>query len=105
MKYISIGPVCNVRYQINKHTKPLKTLFFDWIGTDMDSVIKVLKCNIDDVLTLDNIIIDANDPIRDNHSKILIKSLPRCVSVHDIKINFNDQDVYNQYYQMARKII
>lgn len=36
--FIYIGPACNLKTQINKIKSP-HTLFFDWLMTDMGSVI------------------------------------------------------------------
>ena len=50
MVFISIGTACNVKNQIDKHTGKKETLFFDWLMTDMNSVISILKCNnIDEI--------------------------------------------------------
>ena len=49
--FISIGYVCNVKYQIDKYRDKKETLFFDYLMTHMDSVISILSCkNIDDIL-------------------------------------------------------
>ena len=95
MVYISIGSACNVKYQIDKHKHKLETLFFDWLMTSMNSVIEILSCNdIYSILYFDNIIRDINYPYHSNNSQIIIKSLNRCVSIHDISRNFTDKDIF-----------
>lgn len=101
MQFISIGRGCNVKYQINRHCKNSETLFFDWLGTDMDTVISVLQCkNINDILTYDNII---RDPKTNLGSRVLIKSLPYCVSIHDFKLDFSDKEIYNFLNKYKRR--
>jgi hypothetical protein len=84
--YISIGNACNMKYQINKFKKKKETLFFDWLMTDMNSVNMILNpdTNINNLLNIDNLIIK---PYYNNKSQIIVKSLSRCVSIHDVKIN------------------
>jgi hypothetical protein len=87
--FISIGPTCNVKYQINKYKGKKETLFFDWLLTDMESVNSIFSCHdIDNILFVDNMMIDDT-----NISKISIKSLSQCVSLHDVGINI--YDMYN----------
>jgi len=94
MKYISIGSGCCVKYNINKYRGESETLFFDWLMTSMDSVIDVLSCdNIKDILYFENIIKDIDNPTHIQNSRIVIKSLRFCVSVHDIPINYSDSDI------------
>jgi hypothetical protein len=103
MEYISIGGKCNVKYQIKKHTRHRETLFFDWLGTDMDTVILVLQCkNINEILTYDNIIKDPK-PGLDSSLRISIKSLPYCVSIHDFKLDFSDKEINNFLHKYKRR--
>jgi hypothetical protein len=94
MVYISIGTACNVKYQINKHKHKLETLFFDWLITSMTSVIEILSCDdIDKILYFDNITRDKNNPFHTDNSRMIIKSLNCCASIHDIKREFTDNDI------------
>jgi len=64
--------------------------------TDMDSVISILKCNnIDDILHFDNILKDKEPTFNKKNTKIHIKSLSHCISIHDISINTCDKDIYD----------
>ncbi len=104
MQFISIGGKCNVKHQINKHIKEVETLFFDWLGTDMDTVIAVLQCNnINNILTYDNIIQDPNSNPNSSGLRILIKSLPYCVSVHDFKRDFSNKEINNFLHKYKRR--
>ena len=56
----------------------------------MDSVIEVLSGDINQILTVDTVVQDTSNPIFNNKSRILITSLDSCVSVHDVKVDFNE---------------
>jgi len=112
MRVISIGKACNVKYQIDKHIGKRETLFFDWLMTDIASVIKLLKCeSINDILNIDSIKVDPVTPIIDFNSRILITSLPNCISIHDIPINLSNKDIivfidkYKRRYERLINII
>ncbi len=95
MRFISIGERCNVTYQIRKYSKNHETLFFDWLGTDMDSVIKILQCkNISDFLYHDNIMNQSNN----GKPRIIMKTLPKCVFIHDLSYNYNENEL-NQFIE------
>ena len=104
MVYISIGVACSVKYQIDKHKHKIETLFFDRLITSMKSVIEILSCDdINKILYFDNIIRDAN-----NNSRVIIKSLDHCVSIHDLKINFTNNDILefiDKYKRRFNRII
>lgn len=110
MVYISIGSACNVKYQINKHKHIHKseTLFFDWLMTSMISVIEILSCdNIDNILFFDNIIIDSSKT-KNANTRVIIKSLNHCVSIHDIINDFSDEAILNfidKYKRRFERII
>ena len=94
MRVISIGTACNVKHQIDEHFGKLKTLFFDWLMVDIMSVIDLLKCkSIEDILNIDTVKIDPVTPIVQNNSRVLITSLPCCISIHDVPINPTDNDI------------
>lgn len=104
MKYISIGNACPVKYNIDKYRGKSETLFFDWLMTSMNSIIDILGCdNIDNILYFDNIIRDINNPYKDENSRIIIKSLDFCVSIHDLPINYTDNDILGFIYKYKRR--
>lgn len=107
MQFISIGNKCNTRYQINKHKTQNETLFFDWLSTDMDTVILVLQCkNMDIILTHNAIVLNPSSTNRS--PKILINSLPYCISVHYLNSKFTDKDIndfINKYKRKHERII
>jgi hypothetical protein len=95
MVFISIGRGCSVKYQIDKHRHKIPTLFFDWLQTSMDAVISILGCDdIDKILFLDNIVRDLNNPYhKEIRSRVCIKSLEYCISIHDLYKDFKDNDM------------
>jgi hypothetical protein len=109
MKYISIGSNCSVKYNIDKYKGKSETLFFDWLMTSMNDVIEVLECtNINNILHVDNIIRDVNMPYHNNNSRIVIKSLKYCVSIHDLSKDYTDNDILDfidKYNRRFNRII
>jgi len=109
MVYISIGNACTVKYQIDKHKEKKETLFFDWLMTSMDSVIEVLSCkDISKILHFDNIVRDEKDPYHGVMTRIVIKSLHFCVSIHDVGILYNDKHIHefiDKYTRRFNRII
>ena len=77
--------------------------------TSMDSVIEILNCNnINNILYSDNIVKDLNNPYNCNYSRIVIKSLHYCVSIHDLGKNYIDNDILDfidKYSRRFKRII
>jgi hypothetical protein len=109
MRVISVGSECNVKYQIDKHKGKSETLFFDWLITDMNSVIKLISCDsIDDILNINTVKVDPVTPIIKSNSRILITSLPECISIHDMPIDPTDKDIddfINKYKRRYERLI
>jgi hypothetical protein len=112
MQYISIGVSCNVKYQIDKYKGNKATLFFDYLLSNMCSVIKLLECeDINKILNKNSIVLHKKNPVKNNNSRIVIKSLASCESIHDLPINFNNEDINNfidkykrRYYRIINYI-
>lgn len=91
--FISIGPACNVKYNIRKYKKSDQTLFFDWLGANMSSVNKIMGVkDINDILFFKNIVHHKENHNKKN-STFYIKSLNYCVSIHDIPLLFNSSHI------------
>ncbi len=110
MRYISIGRNCNVKFQINKHKPKQETHIFDWLGTDMDSVIQILQCkDIDEIFNHDNIVEDnKNNTDKRTRPRIILKNLPYCVSIHDLHVRYKKTDVDNfidKYKRRFKRLI
>ena len=109
MKYISIGCAGSVKYNINKYRDKCETLFFDWLMTSMNSVIDILSVDdISEILYFDNIIRDVNIPFCGNYSRIVIKSLDFCVSIHDLPRIYENNEIFefiDKYKRRFNRII
>ena len=109
MYYISLGAFCNVKYQIDKYNGGKETLFFDYLLTSMTSVIQLLEChNINNILNNNTIVRHPTNSVKDSKSRIIIKSLKSCESIHDIPINFNNahiNDFIDKYKRRYTRII
>lgn len=108
IRYISVGGACNMNYQIQKHVGKKETLFFDNLITCINSVISILSFfeNIDKLLYFENMIQKPNDPIFNNvKSKMIIKSLPFCEPIHDVKIDFTDEDILEFIEKYRRRFL
>ena len=103
--FISIGTACDVNYNIDKFTVSKPTFFFDWLMTDMDSVNKILGTDkIDSILFLENIIQDPKKPAPNvAKSRIIIKSLSFCVSIHDIPVSYDSSHINNFIEKYKRR--
>ena len=110
MVFISIGRGCMVKYQINKQIGSTPTLFFDWLITDMDSVIEIFNnysCgNINELLSCKNVAQCSKSPIHNNkHARIFIGPdfLPCCISIHDVNSIYTDADICNFVEKYKRR--
>jgi len=87
----------------------METLFFDLLMTSMEAVIQILSCsNIDTILYHDNIVKDMINPMCGDNSRINIKSLNYCVSIHDLGVIFDDNDIQefiNKYKRRFYRLI
>ena len=104
--FLSIGYNCCVKFQINKHKGSKETLFFDWLGTDMNSVISILETtDINNILFFDNIFRDSTKPNSKygKYARVTIKSLSRCVFIHDLPVNMKNKDVYDFIEKYKRR--
>ena len=109
MLCLSVGKNCSVKYNIDKYIGTDYTYFFDWLITDMDSVNEIMGINnIEDILNIDNIIQDELKKIHNQNSQIMIKSLSKCISIHDIPIEYNLTDIeyfIDKYVRRYNRII
>ena len=95
-RFISIGSKCNVKHQIDKHFERGETMFFDWFGTNMDTVNLILQTDdIRKYFSPCNIIQEPNTYNR-TMAKIIIKNLPKCVSIHDVRAKHDSNNI-NQF--------
>lgn len=107
--FISIGNACDVKYNIDNFTGCKETYFFDWLLTDMGSVNQILgTTNIDNILFFTNVIDNPKIPTHGSNSRIMIKSLSYCESIHDIPFSYNYSHIHDfieKYKRRYRRII
>jgi hypothetical protein len=101
--YISIGIACTMKYQIDKHFGKKETLFFDWLITDMNSVIKVFQYynKINNLINHKNLVIKNS---KNQYKYVNNKLLTHCTSMHDLPQNFNKKDINNFIDKYRRRI-
>jgi hypothetical protein len=108
--FISIGPACNVKYQIDENQGNKETLFFDWLMVDMLSVITIFNNydQFDCIINPNTIIKDISNAIIGNNSRILFSSLPNCISIHDLPIEYSQielEEFVSKYKRRFERII
>lgn len=102
--FISIGVACDVKYNIDKFIGSKETFFFDWLMTDMASVNEILGTdNIDRILFLENIIQNPRNHTHEANSRIIIKSLSFCESIHDIPVSYDFSHINNFIEKYKRR--
>ena len=104
--FISIGAACNIKYQLDLIFGKKETLFFDWLMTDMTSVIEIFN-NYNDITKLlyyDNVIQNPKNPSHNKKACIIIKSLSLCESMHDIDLNVTQQKIYDFIEKYKRRL-
>jgi hypothetical protein len=106
MEFISIGNACNVKHQIDSHNIKNKTLFFDWLVSDMKFVLEILETsNIENIINLENII------LKSDNKTIFFNLSSTGISYHDIHENHTLNDLNNfvekykrRYFRIIEKI-
>lgn len=107
MIFISIGKNHFMKYKIDAYTEKKKQLFFDFIETDMENIIKLLNCeNIENILNKENIIYDKTKIFIKTNTRIYLESLENCAFVHYIHKELNEIDLDNfiERYKKRYKI-
>lgn len=90
MEFISIGNACNVKHQIDSYNIKNKTLFFDWLVSDMKFVLEILgTSNIENIVNLKNIIVQPDN------KTIFFNLSSTGISYHDIKENHTLDDLHH----------
>ena len=104
--YLSIGERCCVKHQIDNHKGSKETHFFDWLGTDMNSVNKILASKrIEEILHVDHVYRDPMNPNSPDgrYAKVSLQSLTRCIYIHDLPVHMKDHDVHEMIEKYKRR--
>ena len=92
-KFISLGNNCSIKYNLDLYMGKKETLFFDWIITDFITVNQILSCkNIDDIINHNNIKRVGGNSHKKT-SKVSITSVNKCLSIHDLPLKYNKEDI------------
>lgn len=101
MKIISLGSICQVKFNIDRLFKSQETYFFDWLITDFKSVLHILK-NINNLelitkskFTDKEIFIPRKSWNIYNHKIECIDF--KMISVHDFPSNINYMDYMDEF--------
>ena len=96
MKLISFGGACVTKFQIIKHNfrhniEDGETNLFDWQLTSFKVILEILKTdNIDNIFNKENV---RFEEIFSNNSKVVFKSLNHFISLHDLSIDYTEEDL------------
>lgn len=101
MIFISLGDRCHIKYNIDKKFGSKETLFFDWAISDINFICDILL-NHNKILNINNLIITPSK--NKKNVEIIIKSVSKCVFIHDIKINYKYKDIENFLIKYSRRI-
>ena len=70
----------------------------------MSSVIQILNCDdINTILNMDNIVRCSEEPYHNGKSRIYINSLSYCVSLHDLPMVYEKEDLLNFIEKYKRR--
>jgi len=106
VKLISFGSECDVRYQIDKYNRKYKksttieTNFFDWLISDIDSIIDILTKDINKILTFPNIRLIG---YKNNKSIMKILNCNKLISMHDLPIKYSFNHIYEFILKYKRR--
>lgn len=89
---MSLGGACNVKYQIDQHTRHSQpTLFFDWLMTSFETVIEVMsETHIENKLHPGTVV---KTGVHHRNATVAISSLHDCVSIHDLPVEYSSENV------------
>jgi hypothetical protein len=98
---VSLGPACNVKYQIDHYTKRRQeTHLFDWQMIDLATICKILTTEDPDMLfRRDALEIYGNNATR---THIQITGLPEFKSIHDVRYPWTEADLA-EYVEKQRR--
>lgn len=100
--FISIGTNCLIRIRLDIRYGKQETLFFDWLITDFESVIKIFKMyNKFDELFFPDSIVQCQI---DKPNRYKISTLTQCVSIHDFKQIPTRADILDFIEKYRRRI-
>jgi hypothetical protein len=107
--FISLGPACSVKYQIDRYISPdtQYTQFFDYLTSSEKSILVLFGCkDIDTILHSECI---AKEGVHSNgKSRILMKKIDNLISIHDLKETFTSTEAaefINKYKRRYHRLL
>jgi hypothetical protein len=98
---VSLGPACNVKYQIDHYTKRRQeTHLFDWQMVDLATICQVLRSDPTALFRRDALEIYGNNATR---SHVRITSLPEFKSIHDVRWPWTEADLAEYVEKQVRR--
>ena len=100
---ISLGSECDVSYQIAKNFQYLGiriTHFFDWLISDMDSVINLLSNEIGNILIPSNI---KQIGSKGNNVILIFRNCSKLISMHDVPLKYSSNDIFDFICKYKRR--
>jgi len=89
IQYISIGPNCNVRDQIDKQRAKKATLMFDYVLTNNQTILEVFESQkIESIFTAKNVEIVKEEENGMVHARV--RGLSNFYCIHDLHRGFSD---------------
>jgi hypothetical protein len=104
--YISLGAACNVKYQIDKHTKNSQvTHFFDWLMTSFESVNQLMSAaSIEPFLDPSTFTSEIRrDGKKIPRYTITLTKFHSCVSIHDVAGRDYDKTVIDAFVEKYKR--
>lgn len=101
-EFISLGNNCSIKHNLDLYIGKKKTLFFDWLITNFTTVNEILSCkNINNIINHNNIKLVGGNSYKKT-SRVSITSVNKCVSIHDLPLNYNEKDI-NDFIQKYKR--
>lgn len=101
MKIISLGSICQVKFNIDRLFKSQETYFFDWLITDFKSVLHILK-NINNLELITKSKFTDKEIFKPGKSWDISYHKIECIdfkmiSIHDFPSNINYMDYMDEF--------
>lgn len=100
---ISLGSECDVCYQIAKYYKSSGiriTHFFDWLISDMNSIINILSNEIGTILIPSNI---KQIGEKGNNIILIFRNCGKLISMHDVPLKYSINDIFEFISKYKRR--
>lgn len=98
---VSLGPACNVKYQIDYYTKRCQeTHLFDWQMVDLATICQVLRSDPASLFRREALEIYGNNATR---AHVRVTTLPEFKSIHDVRWPWTEADLTEYVEKQVRR--